>query len=242
MIKLGYSLGGSKPKHPSLRERINILLSVENHAVELSYIDSTRLQEKLDNDDIEKMKKFKFISIHTPTILSKTNKKFIRYPSKEGNAFIDKILKIAKKINANIILFHPDLIDDFEWLNNKIGNHLAFENMDAGKSFGKTIIDLKKVFSKSPQAKWVCDVNHIYTIDQSMKLSEEYHKNFADRLSYYHLSGYGGGHNPLYISQEDIILKGIKNFSVPIINEGGALKDGRESLLKENKYILDRLK
>ncbi|MFA6304924.1 MAG: hypothetical protein WCV73_00350 [Patescibacteria group bacterium] len=241
MIKLGYSLGQKKPKY-SLKERIEILLSVENYAVEVSYIVAGRLDEKLDTDDIKKIKQFDYISIHAPALTTEDPKVWLRYPSAEGKAVIEDLLKIAKDINANTILFHPDLVDDFKWLNDKVGNLLAFENMDVHKSFGKTVEDLKSIFKQAPQAKWVCDVNHLYTIDQSMELAEEFHKNFQNKLCHYHLSGYGGFHEALHISQEDIILKGIKDFSIPIINEGSALRDGKTSLLKENDYILDRLK
>src|SRR3989339_169777 len=238
MIKLGYSLGESKPKL-SLKERIGVLLSVEKYAVEVSYIVANRLNEQLDSDDVSKLRQFEFISIHAPARLTETPKTWLRYPSEEGNAIVDELLAIASKIHANVILFHPDLVDDFNWLNEKVGDMLAFENMDAQKMFGNTISDLQTVFAKAPNAKWVCDVNHIYTIDQSMNLSDEFHRHFQDRLAYYHLSGYGGRHDALHISQEDIILQGIKDISVPIINEGQALRDGKISLLKENDYILD---
>lgn len=240
MIKLGYSLGESKLKY-SFKERLNILLSVERYAVEISYVVADRLKELLDDDDIFKIKQFDFISIHAPVRISESPKVWLRYPSKEGGLIVEKLLEIAGKINANAILFHSDLIDDFGWLNNKIGNLLAFENMDASKSFGNTIDDLKLIFKKSSNAKWVCDLNHLYTLDNSMKISDDFHENFQDRLIYYHLSGYGGWHEALHISQEDIILKGIKDFSMPIINEGRALRDGKRSLIKENKYILERL-
>lgn len=242
MIKLGYSLGaGPNPKH-SIKERIKILSSVETHGVELGYVVGSRLEEKLDAEDIQELKKFQYLSIHAPAILNDSNKKeWIRYPSNEAEETLEKIIKIAKVTNADSILFHPDLIDDFAWLNKKIGNLLAIENMDAKKSFGKSVEDLKKIFSQAHDAKWVCDVNHIYTIDRSMKLAEAFHSAFQDRICHYHLSGYGGFHDCLHISQEDIILEGIKDFSVPIIHEGRALRDGDKSLIKENKYILERL-
>ena len=75
-----------------------------------------------------------------------------------------------------------------------------------------------------------------------MKLAETFHSAFRDRLCHYHLSGYGGFHDCLHLSQEDIILDGIINHSAPIINEGRAMQDGNESLVKENNYILKRLR
>ena len=91
MVKLGYSLGELKPQF-SLKERIEILLSVEKHAVEISYIVADRLKEELDKEDIERIKQFDFVSIHSPALLTKDPKKEIRYPSKEGNVIIDEIL------------------------------------------------------------------------------------------------------------------------------------------------------
>ncbi|MBN1779334.1 MAG: hypothetical protein JW816_03900 [Candidatus Buchananbacteria bacterium] len=244
MIKLGYSLGSNKQKY-SLKDKIKIISSVETHAVELSYMVIDELKEKPDEEDIELLKKFQYISIHAPALVYKNQetgeKKWIRYPDDNSQAVIMQLLEIAKKINANTILFHPDLVDDFSWLAKQIGSLLSFENMDKNKKFGNNIKDLEKIFSQAPNAKWVCDVNHIYTVDQSMKLSQKFHDAFGDRLCHYHLSAYGGFHEAFYISGEDIILQGIKNFSIPIIHEGQALRDGKESLIKENKYVLERL-
>lgn len=240
MIKLGYSLGESKPQY-SLKERIDILLLVEQYAAEMSYVVADRLKEELDEQDIANLKQFEYISIHAPVLIAEDPKEWIRYPGKEGDAVIDKLLGIAQSLGARTILFHPDLVDDFRWLNERVGKLLAFENMDIKKSFGKTIEEMESVFTQAPNARWVCDVNHIYTMDETMKLTEQFHTHFQDRLCHYHLSGYGGWHDALHLSREDIILEGIKDFSKPIIDEGRALRDGKESLLKENTYILDRL-
>lgn len=242
MIKLGYSLSAGSNSKYSIKERIKILSSVETYAAELGYVVASRLAEELDAEDVAELKKFEYLSVHAPAVASDQDKiNFIRYPSDEAEEALDKILKIAKAVKPQTILFHPNLVDDFGWLNKKIGNLLAFENMDAGKSFGKSVKDLEKIFTQAPSARWVCDVNHIYTLDHSMRLAAAFHAAFQDRLCHYHLSGYGGFHDCLYISQEDVILEGIKNFSIPIIHEGRALRNGKESLVKENEYILSRL-
>lgn len=240
MIKLGYSLGESRPKF-TLKERIKILMSVETAAVEVSYIVAERLQYELDAEDVANIKKFDFISIHAPAIVTNDGKERIRYSPQRGADIVGQVNAIADRLGADIILFHPDAIEDFVWINKAVGSRLAFENMDKAKSFGKSVEDLEHAFEQAPNAKWVCDVNHIYTIDKTMKLSDAFHRRFQDKLAYYHLSGYGGWHNALHISQEDIILEGIKDLSKPLIDEGQALRDGQESLLKEHKYILDRL-
>jgi endonuclease IV len=236
MIKLGYSLGGSN--YPdSLKERIKILLEFGREAVEVSYIIVARLEDKFDHEDIKLLKRFKFISIHAPVLISKDEVN----GEKNSSSIIQSLLKTAKTIGAKAILFHPDLVDDISWLNKQVGRLLAFENMDKDKLFGRTVNDFKEIFRQAPQAKWVCDLNHIYTIDPSMKLARNFHQAFGRRLSYYHLSAYGAWHDCFYNTGEDIILSGLEDFSVPIIHEGGALREGRESLKKENDYILAKL-
>ena len=243
MLKLGYSLGAGKNSRYTFKERLKMLSFVEKYAIELGYVAANRLEEALDVEDIREIKKFGYRSIHAPAILNEyENPEWIRYPSNKAEKIIEKLIEIANAINAQTILFHPDLVDDFSWLNNKIGKRIAFENMDVKKSFGKSVEDMVNVFSKAPEAKWVCDVNHLYTIDPTMKLAEDFHRAFGDRISHYHLSAYGGFHDCFNVSHEDIILKGIQDLSVPIIHEGRALRDGLPSLLKENEYILNKFK
>ena len=212
----------------------------------MGYVRANKLdeeKERFDVEDIEELKKFQYLSIHAPAVIyDGDEKEQMRYPSEGAEEALEKIMEIAKETNADTVIVHSDLVDDFDWLSKKIGNLLAIENMDIKKSFGKTIKDLEKIFSQTPDLKLVCDVNHIYTMDDSMKLAKSFHSAFGDMICHYHLSGYGGFHSALHISREDIILEGIKDFSKPIIDEGRALRDGKESLLKENKYILDRLK
>ncbi len=241
MIKLGYSLGESKAQY-TLSQRIDILLALEQDAVEISYVAADRLKEKLQEKDVQAIQQFDYISIHAPALLFAEPKTWIRYPSEKGERAIQSVIEIADAVHADTILFHPDSVDDFKWIHNRVGSRLAFENMDVQKKFGKTIADLEKVFALAPKAKWVCDVNHIYTLDRTMKVSGEFHKHFGDRLCHYHVSGYGGWHDALHISQEDVILEGILDRAKPIIDEGRALRNGCESLEKEHQYILERMK
>jgi hypothetical protein len=244
MIKLGYSIGDNIPGLP-LSEQVKILSSIEKDAVEVGYVIAKRLKIKQNKETIDLLRSFNYVSVHAPALVSdnkdKTSREWIDYPSSHGEEIVEQILEIADLIDADTILFHPDLVEDFDWLSKKVGDRLAFENMDDRKKFGKTVEDMEKVFEKVPNAKWVCDVNHIYTNDRTMKSSEEFHKAFADRLCHYHISGYGDFHDCFYRSKEDIILTGIKDLSIPLINEGIALREGEISLRKEHDYILTRL-
>jgi len=243
-IKLGYAIEVSKSKY-SLKERIQMLSEIGSEAIEFEFTYPESLDRALDDEDVNKLRQFKYISIHAPILNSSESatdsEDRPRYSSSEADAIVKKLLTLAKKINASTVVFHPDLVDDFQWLNDKFGDLLAFENMDVHNLFGGTVDDMKKVFEKSPHAKWVFDVNHIYSIDPTMELAKVFFNAFSDRLCHYHLSGYGGDHDCFYRSHEDIIMKGITNFEVPILHEGCALRDGRNSLKKENDYILERL-
>jgi hypothetical protein len=241
MLKLGYSTGVVKSKL-SFKERVKLIWEIEKEAIELCYTRSERLKEDIDNESLQLIRQFKYISIHAPvkrTTNPITNEGIsIRYPSQEANQIIKKINHILQETKAQTILFHPNLVDDFDWLNKIFKDKLAFENMDVDKKFGKSIKDLTHAFQKAPGAKWVFDLNHLYTVDPTMKLSDKFYKAFREKLCHYHLSGFGGFHDCLCLTKEDVILKGIKDFSVPIIHEGSATREGKNLLIRENKYIL----
>jgi len=74
-----------------------------------------------------------------------------------------------------------------------------------------------------------------------MSRANQYYQKFKKRLCHYHLSGYGGFHDCLCLTREDIILKGITDYSKPIISEGAA-KNMKEIIQREHRYILKKLK
>ncbi|HUV46815.1 MAG TPA: hypothetical protein VMW29_01645 [Candidatus Bathyarchaeia archaeon] len=230
MIKLGYSTGGKK--NISLKTRIKKILEIENHALEVNFIREERLKEKIDRETLDLIKKFKYISFHAPALE-------VFYPSKKTEWIIEELKQIIPVIRPDVLVFHPDNVKDFNWLNKQFGKLLAFENMDSRKKFGKTIKDLTQVFKKSPQAKFVFDINHLYTVNPKLDLADKFYITFKKRLCHYHLSAYGGWHTCFCLEDEDFLLKAITDFSKPIIHEGGVVD--KNLLLKENTYVLSRL-
>lgn len=233
-MDLGYSTGCFYAYDLPLKEKIRFILDIQRDAIEVIFQENRELREALGKETVGLVKKFKYRSLHAPV-------KNIKYPSSKSNPIVEKLLFLVEKINPQTVLFHPDLITDFNWLNQKFGPLLAFENMDFRKNYGKTIKDLEEVFDKSPQAKWVFDVNHLYTHNRSMNKANQYYQKFRDRFCHYHLSGYGGFHNCLCLTNEDIILKGIVDPSRPIISEGAA-PNMKEVIRQEHAYILSKLK
>lgn len=245
MLKLGFSVGATNP-HASRTEILSRILELTNEAVEIGFVEVGRIIKGWSEEEIELVKEFKYIELHAPAVedLPDGSMRLLRYSKSNPEAIrvIDLIQQFRKKVNNDTILFHPDIVVNFDWLNEVFGESLAFENMDNKKQFGKSVEDMEKVFEYSPQAGWVCDVNHIYTIDHSMKLAETFHEKFKSRLRQYHLSAYAGFHSPFVENEnEKIIMDGIKEFNVPIIHEGGVTKRELELIEREYKYVKENL-
>lgn len=236
MYNLGFSTGVFYPEKNNLTEALEDLLSFDTNLVEVNFATPSELFSFSDKD-LELVKQFKTVTIHAPF-------KDIKYKQKDVKV-LNKLKELADIINPKYILFHPDTVTDFEFLYSKLGKYIAFENMDVRKTFGNKVIDLKKVFEKCPDAGWVCDLNHVYTIDKTMKFARELHKEFSSRLVGYHISGYDNDqvlHTCFYRTNEIEILSAIEDFSVTLVHEGGCPLE-ENFLNKEwkfvNKYLED---
>ena len=234
----GSAVDSKNGSSEDLANNLKKALTLSNEAVELSF---TSLHKVTSSQEvIDLFNEFKYKSIHLPVVEQIGNNKiFLEYPDSKLNDTLKVIDSIIDKSSPNTVLIHPDQVSDFSWAKSKYGKMLAFENMDADKKFGKTIEDMKKVFDLCPDAKWVFDVNHIYTNDNTMETAKDFYNVFKDRLTHYHLSGYGGFHDALCSSKEDIILKGIQSLDFPIIDEGDLLSKG--VLEEEFEYISNRI-
>jgi hypothetical protein len=86
------------------------------------------------------------------------------------------------------VIFHPDV-----WAQERaldlLGARVVFENMDAGKQFGRSVEDLRDVFAAHPVAGFCLDVAHVWTCDRTLLLGHELLDEFGDRLRELHVSG-----------------------------------------------------
>jgi hypothetical protein len=241
-LKIGPAIGSYESKPKKLIDLLTSSLSFSNEVLEMSLIGLEKVKNILDPRVIKLVKRFKYRSVHFPAIINKgEDKKFLSYPKDvaqfEGQfRIIDQFIKATK---PHTLLFHPDLINDFIWLSKKYGGLVAFENMDDGKKIGRTAKDLVEIFRKCPKAKWVFDINHLYTNDHSMKSADEFWQLFKGRLGHYHISSLGDFHDCFYITHEDAILRGIKDVNYPMVHEGHALEKGIWA--KEVEYIKKRV-
>jgi len=95
------------------------------------------------------------------------------------------------------VIFHPDAWRTEPALG-AFGTRVVFENMDIGKSFGRSVDDLRAVFAAHPFAGFCLDVAHVWTNDPTLALGHDLLDAFDGRLRQLHVSGIepDGTHRP----------------------------------------------
>ncbi|MBP9702674.1 hypothetical protein KBD69_03215 [Candidatus Woesebacteria bacterium] len=213
---LGFSTGCLFKHSLSIHEIIGVIRATETDAIELNF---GRVEEfiNLSMSDLAKIKSevsiFKKISIHAPF-------RNIRY---DGNSseLLSKLNVFALSIAAEYVVFHPDTIVNGEIIELVLGNVAAIENMDKNKIYGTNVGDLASLFEKMPSARFVLDLNHVYTLDKSMKLSRVLFEEYKSRIVSYHVSGYGGESDlHTMLSKTSAILEAVPDKTILAIHEG----------------------
>jgi uncharacterized protein (UPF0276 family) len=155
-------------------------------------------------------------------------------------ALLNKILQINERLKFNNIIIHSDNIKDLGIF--KSFGHLPFsiENSDNRKEFGKTVNDVKTILDQS-NFNLTLDVQHCYVNDKTMKLADDFYKEFSNRIVEFHVSGYDKdfNHYTLYKTKQDIILKFLKGKDIPIILE--STYDSYDEVITEINYIKNKL-
>lgn len=200
--------------------------SLEIHCVNEGNIDF--IINKLDSSHYSK---FEYLSLHSINF-SKDDIKNIN--------LLKKIRQITLKFKIKNIVIHPDNINNWKIFNLFSDLPLSIENMDSDKNVFKSVEDFKNII-KETNLNITLDLNHIYTIDKSMKLADSFHKKFKNRITQYHISAYSKNqkHDSLFIKKQLSIIKALKFKEIPIIIES-SLED-IFLLKKEYDYILKNL-
>jgi len=232
MKKIGFSHGTiHKITDKYFDSSIDIFKKIENDVIEVCLHDAEEV-DKLQNIS-KKVKDFSYKSIHLPT-------QNIRYKNDQlTKDLLDKVEKFYHEIDANLVLVHPDLVEDWEVFD-KYKLNWAIENMDKEKEKYKTAEELADFFRMKPNWKLVLDLNHCYTNDKTMKLAGEMIGQFKNRIAEVHLSGHTDLHDPLFLTKQNFILDYCNKLDVPIVIE--SVFDKIEDVKKEYDYITDYLK
>lgn len=186
---------------------------------------------KIPKDVKEYASKANFVTVHAPW-------KGIRYgDNRKTGRVLDKLTDYLYELKVDGIVIHPDIVDDFGFLN-KSGFPFLIENIDKGKEMFTQPRDIECLLN-SYDFGFVLDVKHAYDNDPSMESAERFLEISKNRLSHLHVSGRRGdqGHTLLYESEnaEKIseILKKVPN--TPRILEG--ILEGENILDKAIKEI-----
>lgn len=227
---LGFSTGCLYKSKLTLVEIINLIKDIETDAIELNFgrVDEFLSLSESDLFDITKaISSFKDVSIHAPF-------RDIEYDLNSRD-LLTRLKDFAAKISAKYVVFHPDTIANGGVIEGILGMDAAIENMDKNKLFGKSAVDLDILFRQMPSASFVLDLNHVFTLDSSMKLANIFFEKYQSRIAAYHISGYGD-EDALHIglSHSEEILHAIPDKTIIAIHEGTF--ETSEQMLSE--YVL----
>lgn len=214
-------------------QNIQLFLDSGCSAIEINY---HKIEDGYNfNKIIPLVKNFQYISMHAPCDCRYGN-------NVKTRALLKLIESISLQINAELVVVHPDLVDDWTVFSN-FRVQWAIENMDERKDAYKNVADLQRFFNKHYDWGLVLDLGHAKVNDKTMTLADDMIRNFRNKIWEIHLSGYETFHDPLYQTKQVDIIERCKQLDVPIIIESTfELSDGVEGVQGEFEYIINHLK
>ena len=226
---IGFSTGCLYKTHNSLSPAtIDLFRRSGCQAIELMVHNLSDVNEFV-NLKANDLRGFEYLSLHAP-----------QYNSKDQKAYINALEAIAKmhsQVKFNAIVLHPDSFDDFSFLKD-FDLPFAIENMDYRNKTCKSVEDMQRIFKKI-DASMVFDINHAFSIDPSMRLSNDLIDAFLPKIKEIHLSGFETFHEPLSKTKQKVIIDAIPNTNLPIIIE--SILDSVDEIELELQYIINNL-
>jgi len=234
MANVGFSTHCLGMSNMPLEERIKFYYSLGNNAIELSFPTEAQLNEfMLSPETVKNIKSFDYVSVHAPW------KEIIYKHDKKTDDIIKKLSQLCRKIPVRGIVLHPDVIDDFEHVENS-GLPFLIENMDKRKKIGMYPEHFTKLI-KDHNFGFVLDVQHAYDTNPTMQLARKFISIFGDRLKQMHVAGRTESqrHFPVHIADNiDAIVKILGlGIDVPKILEGLLLENISQTVSRELDFV-----
>ena len=234
-MEIGFSTEAFYKWEVSKNEIIDILSSLGTNSIELLYPTTESLfSDRLSNDSIQKLNEFDFISLHAPFL----NVKYKQ--NNENSRILSELNAIAEKVDVKVVVFHPDLVEDFSLLSTS-GLPVAIENMDPRKKRGKDVNDLQSIFEEFPKFGMVYDICHLSLVDPTLEEGEKMIEIFKDRIKEIHLSGIGKENESHVLLSEskngDELLEHSRLLKAPKIIEGVFPSKDKKFIEQEIKFI-----
>ena len=225
-IKLGFSTG-TLYKDLETKRAIPVIKSLGCKYIELTVEEFW--SDQLDRINEKDLEGFEYVSFHAPMVNYGKNS--------DTKKFFERMADFSKKVRLDLVVFHPDTVEDFSVFEN-LDFNIGFENMDNRKKSCKSVDDIESVMLRNNDFKFILDLNHCYTNDSSMKLALEFYERLGNRISQIHLSGFRELHDPLFETEQLEIIRSIQSFDVPIIVESLV---NPETIVLERDYILQNI-
>lgn len=184
MRPIGFSTGalakGDFGTGVSLQEKLPKL-----RAVELSALRDHELPALVAAATKLDLTHFTYVSVHAPSKLS-------TLPEADVFAHLSSL-----PFHWPIIV-HPELLQT-PALWRSLGARLCLENMDNRKTNGRTLPEMRELFSAFPEATFCLDLGHAKQVDPTMATAIRMATEFGARLRQLHVSevGLNGEHLPL---------------------------------------------
>lgn len=240
MSPIGLSTGCLyKHLEPFSLKAIKAIQSIGVNGIELCGVKAERFipGQTLQDLHTSDLDCFDYKSLHAPVDV-------VYRDNSQTRELLKEIERLNKKFNFDLVLFHPDTIEDF-LLFETVKFPVGFENMDERKASMKTPKELKdKIKGK---IGFVFDVTHLYTVDNTMQLADEFRKKLPRPIQI-HYSGYkvdgidSQQHYPMTLlpAPQQKILDAIPK-GIPIIMES-VVPQNQEyaSVLREEVALLTR--
>jgi hypothetical protein len=233
---LGFTAGRYKNEKYFLR-KLDFFLKIGCNALELHPLVECPTDFNLSKKVINYLHSFPYVSLHAPA----RNFQYDNSPSaKNVYSVIDDWIN---KLNIKTVVIHPDKITYPEILLSKAWPY-ALENMDSTKKDGRTIDQISKWFERISNANMVLDLNHIFTNDETMNITEKFTGKFKDKITEIHISGYLNtemNHEPLTLSDCQHLRNYIFDKTLPVIMEVSVDNLPKPLLQKEFYYLKEFL-
>lgn len=203
------------------------LKDISSDCIELNCLEYQELDTLLKVDPTC-IRPFKKVSLHAPA------KGFIYDDNDFTKSIMEKVSNATTQFSIDNIVIHPDRVNSWKVIEEYDHLPISIENMDNKKDVGKYVDELAQFLSNNEYG-FVLDVNHIISIDETLELGYSFLNTFKDRLTEVHVSGYNGGHAPLFDTKQIELIQMVKNLDIPIIIE--SVFENLEDAVKELEFI-----
>ncbi|MBW3020122.1 TIM barrel protein [Candidatus Woesearchaeota archaeon] len=235
---LGISTGSLYTWYENLDDNISIIRGTKLTAIEIVFATPSQMEQELSEDNLKFLREQYYVSIHAPFLDHLGNPLHYHMDSKT-HKLLDKLNEWYEKLNAKALVFHPNLITNYEIFYGYNFN-ICLENMPLEKNF--SLKEIRNIIKHHKNFKIVINTSHSFTyeIEHLSELIEEFkdkiqHVQLSDR--YYNPSRSAEVNRSQLVYCDDLSkFKNLRDLDCPMILDAG-LHNSQNDLLNLSKEI-----